>query len=61
MMRKHRRNLKKPWKTKLDGKLGMTCTEMDVAMNKGKLKGYYIFGEDPAHTNANVKLREKPD
>ena len=25
-------------------------------MNKGKLKAYYIFGEDPAMTNANVNF-----
>ena len=53
---KSQKKFEKAWKTKLDGKLGLTCTEMDVEMNKGKLKGYYIFGEDPAHTNANVNF-----
>ena len=53
---KVQKKFEKAWKTKLDGKLGLTCTEMDVAANKGKLKGYYIFGEDPAHTNANVNF-----
>ena len=46
----------KAWEVKLDDKKGLTCTEMDIAMNKGKLKAYYIFGEDPAMTNANVNF-----
>ena len=53
---KSQKKFEKAWKTKLDNKLGLTCTEMDVEMNKGKLKGYYIFGEDPAMTNANVNF-----
>jgi predicted molibdopterin-dependent oxidoreductase YjgC len=44
----------KAWGVKLDGKKGLTCTEIDFEMNKGKIKGYYIFGEDPAMTTANV-------
>ena len=48
------KKFEKAWGVKLDNKKGLTCTEMDDAMHAGKLKAYYVFGEDPAMTNANT-------
>ncbi len=49
----------KLWNAKLSIKPGMVSTEMLRSMKSGKIKGFYILGEDPAQTDPNIKdIRE---
>ncbi len=49
-----REKFEKAWGRKLSGKIGLPATEMTGAMIDGKLKGLYIFGENPALSDPNM-------
>jgi len=44
----------KAWRTKLDNQAGLTHTEMFDALEKGKIKVFYIAGENPVLSEANA-------
>jgi len=44
----------KMWGAKLSDKPGRVSTDMLRSMKNGEIKGFYILGEDPAHTDPNV-------
>jgi len=49
-----REKFEKAWGTKLSGKLGMPASEMSGAMIDGRMRGLYIFGENPALSDPNT-------
>ncbi|SHI30100.1 formate dehydrogenase subunit alpha [Parasporobacterium paucivorans] len=44
----------KAWGVSLSSSKGLTSTEVFVAANEGKIKGLYIFGEDPIVTDPDT-------
>ncbi|MDD5773766.1 MAG: formate dehydrogenase subunit alpha [bacterium] len=51
-----RAKFEKFWGVKLPETKGMQSTKMIEAAHEGKLKGLFILGEDPAHTDPNISL-----
>lgn len=49
-----REKFEKAWGVKLDSNPGLTATECFPAMLEGKIKGLFIFGEDPMRTDPNT-------
>lgn len=47
------------WGVSLSGKKGLMSTKMIEAADEGKLKGLFILGEDPCHTDPNITLVKK--
>lgn len=50
---------KKAWHTDLDDKIGMTSTQVMPAATEGKIKGLFIFGEDPIVTDPDTNAVRK--
>jgi formate dehydrogenase alpha subunit len=48
------KKFEKAWGKKLSDKPGLPATEMTGAMISGKLKGMYVFGENPALSDPNT-------
>ncbi len=54
-----REKFEKAWGVKLSAKPGYKLTEITHKVEEGKCKAFYIFGEDPAQTEADLnELRE---
>lgn len=49
-----RAKFEKAWGVQLDKNPGLTATECFPAMLEGKIKGLFIFGEDPMRTDPNT-------
>jgi formate dehydrogenase major subunit len=49
-----RAKFEKLWATKLDPNSGLTVVEIMHAVHKGKIKGMYIMGENPAMSDPNL-------
>lgn len=49
-----RAKFEKAWGVELDSNPGLTATECFPAMLEGKIKGLFIFGEDPMRTDPNT-------
>lgn len=54
-----RSKFEKVWGVKLPEKKGMQSTKMIEAAHEGRLKGLFILGEDPCHTDPNTSLVKK--
>ena len=54
-----RRRFEKIWGRPLPKKPGLTATEMTAAMLDGRLRGLYIFGENPALSDPNSNHSRK--
>jgi len=50
-----REKFEKAWGVKIKDKPGLKSVEMLDECRKGKFKGIFILGEDPAHTDADAK------
>lgn len=48
-----REKFEKAWGTSLPSKPGITMTEMPHLAEEGKIKAFYIFGEDPVQSDPN--------
>lgn len=42
------------WNVKLSNKPGITATKIPEAVHKGRVKGLFIFGEDPVRTDPDI-------
>lgn len=59
---KIRAKFEKAWGVKLPAKVGYSLTEVPRLVKEGKLKAYYIFGEDPVQTDPDAAaVREALD
>ncbi|MEW6087888.1 MAG: formate dehydrogenase subunit alpha [bacterium] len=54
-----RSKFEKIWGVSLPDKKGLQSTKMIEAAHEGKLKGLFILGEDPCHTDPNMNLVRK--
>ena len=48
-----REKFEKAWGVALSAKIGLPASEMTGAINEGKIRGLYIFGENPALSDPN--------
>ena len=49
-----RAKFEKNWGVTLNGALGLTATQIPHAVEEGKVKALYIFGEDPMRTDPDI-------
>ncbi len=49
-----RQKFEKAWGVPLSGKPGLTSTKIPHAVEEGKIKGLFIFGEDPMRTDPHI-------
>ena len=49
-----REKFSKYWNAELSGEVGLTATQIPHAVEEGKIKALYIFGEDPMRTDPDI-------
>lgn len=54
-----RQKFEKAWGVKLSPKAGLTTTDMILQAEEGKMKGFYIIGENPVISEPNITLVRK--
>ena len=54
-----RKKFAQSWKTELSDVVGISATKIPAAVNEGKVRALYIFGEDPMRTDPNIDHIEK--